>query len=398
MEANPALVALAAVVAIAAACGLLAGRLRQPPVVGYIAAGVLLGPSVLGLLEDRASIRFAAELGVLALLFVAGMRLNFQAFRDIYRKAVAVVVVQIGASVVLLVLVAPLFDWSIELAVFLGFVISLSSTAIGLRMLEETGELETPIGRLAVGILIAQDLAIVPILIATNALLAADTPGIAHLLGIVAAILLVSMLVWHLSRHDELPLPFATFLRKHRDLAAVFALMCCFVAAAGSGALGLSTAFGAFLAGFYLGNTADRELLTRTAEPIEGALVMIFFLSIGLLLDPGFVWERLAPVLFLLAAVFLTNSLVNVVALRLAGVQWDHAVPAGFALGQIGEFSFVLAAIGLAYGLIDEAERDLVISVIALGFVVSPFWFGIAQWVRSKSTLHPESQSRFWND
>jgi monovalent cation:H+ antiporter-2, CPA2 family len=385
MEADSALVALAAVVAVAAACGLLASRLRQPPVVGYIAAGVLLGPNLLGLVEDRASIRFAAELGVLALLFVVGMRLDFRSFREIYRQVLAVVALEIGASVLLLVLVAPLFSWSLELAVFLGFVISLSSTAIGLRMLEEAGELETPVGRTAVGVLIAQDLAIVPILIATNALLAAETPGVAQLLGIGVAILLVGILAWHLSRHEELPLPFARFVRQHRDLAAVFGLMCCFVAAAASGALGLSTAFGAFLAGFYLGNTGERERLARTAEPIEGVLVMIFFLSIGLLLDPSFVWENLAAILFLLLAVLFTNSLINVAALRLTGIlPWGTAISAGFALGQMGEFSFVLAGIGLGYGLIDEAERDLVIAVIALGFVVSPLWFGIAQWLRSK--------------
>ena len=379
MTAEPALIGIALLVVVAAACGLLAAGLRQPPVVGYILAGVLVGPAVLGVVEDREPIRFVAERGVLALLFVAGMRLRFAAFRSVYRTALLATGLQIAASVALLLVVAPLFDWPPALAVFLGFVISLSSTAVGLRMLEDAGELDSPTGRTVIAILIAQDLAVVPILIAVNALVAADavSPGLLARLALAAG-LIAAAVVWF-GRRPELPLPFRRFIARHRDLAAVFALTSCFGAGAISGTLGLSTAFGAFLAGLYLGNTGERERLTGAVEPIEGVLVMVFFLSIGLLLDPAFIWANLGKVLFLLLAVLGTSSLINVLALRLVGETWRGALVTGFALAQIGEFSFVLSEIGAASGLIDRRDHDLVVAVIAISLAVSPLWLGLAR-------------------
>jgi len=145
--------------------GLLLASLRQPPLVGYIIAGAVFGPSGLGLIEDRTIIDTFAELGVLVLLFVVGTHLSLRAFRNIYRIAVGAAALQILVGVSLMLALAELLDWRAERAILYGFVLALSSTAVGIKILEDVGELRNETGRVAVGVLIAQDLAVVPMLI-----------------------------------------------------------------------------------------------------------------------------------------------------------------------------------------------------------------------------------------
>src|SRR5262245_19599311 len=162
------LTGLALVMGAALLCGLGMRRLGQPPIVGYILAGAILGPSGFALVGDRAAVGFLAELGVLLLLFLVAMEMRLFAFREVWRVSAAATVLQIGVSVLILLPVVWLggLDWT-EAAV-LGFVISLSSTAVVIKLLEQTNILRQPAGRLVVGILIAQDLAVVPLLIGVS--------------------------------------------------------------------------------------------------------------------------------------------------------------------------------------------------------------------------------------
>ncbi len=158
------LTGIAVVVLAALLCGIGMERLRQPALVGYILAGVLLGPSALAVVESREQIDVLAELGVLMLLFIVGMELSLRSFGRIWRLALMVVTFQVSASVGVMLLMSMAFGWSLGLAVLLGFVIALSSTAVAIKILESIGELRTRAGRIAVGVLIAQDLAVVPMI------------------------------------------------------------------------------------------------------------------------------------------------------------------------------------------------------------------------------------------
>ena len=155
-----------AVVAVAAlACGILLTRLRQPAIVGYIIAGVLLGPSGLALVEDRSLIAALAELGVLMLLFVIGMELRLRALTRVWRLALIATGLQIAISVGVMMALSRLMGWSGALSILLGFIVAVSSTTVAIKILEDIGQLRSPAGRLAVGVLIAQDLAIVPMML-----------------------------------------------------------------------------------------------------------------------------------------------------------------------------------------------------------------------------------------
>ena len=374
------LVPIALLLAGALAGGLLLAGTRQPPLVGYILAGAVLGPSGIGLITDRETVNLLAELGVLVLLFVVGMHLSLRAFRNIYQTAFGAVLLQIGISVALMLLIGPLLDWSRATCVLFGFVMALSSTVVGISMLEDVGELRTEAGRLALGVLIAQDLAVVPMLIIVSGLASDDGVDLLRLLfELGAAIVVLTGLIWLLSRRHRMRLPFRPLLIRYPDLAPLAALTICVLGAALSHALGLSAFLGAFLAGLYVGNTTERSLMVRATDPIRSLLLMAFFLSIGMLIDPTFVLHNLGTVLTLVGIVFLLNSVINVLALRAVGEQWRTAFIAGFALAQIGEFAFILSAVGHASGLVSEQASRLIVAVIAFTLVISPFWLELAR-------------------
>jgi CPA2 family monovalent cation:H+ antiporter-2 len=155
-----------AVIALSALIGgMIMARLRQPPMVGYILAGMALGPSGFGLVENREHVAILAELGILLLLFLIGMELSVRAFLAYIRLAMTVVALQVAASVLVILACSKLLGFSLALSILLGFVVALSSTAVAIKMMEETGELRTRVGRVAVVVLIAQDLAFLPMLL-----------------------------------------------------------------------------------------------------------------------------------------------------------------------------------------------------------------------------------------
>jgi monovalent cation:H+ antiporter-2, CPA2 family len=364
----------------AIAGGLLLASLRQPPLVGYIFAGAVLGPSGIGLITDRETVNVLAELGVLVLLFVIGMHLSLRAFRNIYQTALGATALQIGISVSLMLLIGPLLDWSPGTAVLFGFVMALSSTVVGVSMLEDVDELRSDAGRLAIGVLIAQDLAVVPMLIIVSGLASKAGIDIGRLLfELFAAITVLAGLIWVLSRRHRMRLPFRPLLLRYPDLAPLAALTICVLGAALSSALELSPFLGAFLAGLYVGNTTERSLMVRATAPIRSLLLMAFFLSIGMLIDPTFVLRHFGAVLALVGVVFLLNSVINVLALRAVGEQWRTAFIACFALAQIGEFAFIPSAVGQSSGLITEQASRLIVAVIACSLVISPFWLELAR-------------------
>ncbi|HJO72298.1 MAG TPA: cation:proton antiporter [Rhodospirillales bacterium] len=371
-----------AVVALAAlVCGLGLERLRQPAIVGYILAGVLLGPDVFALVENREQVDALAELGVLMLLFVVGMELSLRIFRRLWRLAVLATLFQIGASTAVMLLLSTVLGWPFGLALVLGFVVALSSTAVAIKVLENTGELRTRTGRLTVGVLIAQDLAVVPMLLAIGALTEAALDWLT-VVKIVGSMGFLAWLIWFLSRGPRIRLPFARVVAGNAALTPLAILAFCFGAAALSGLIGMTAAYGAFLAGLVIGNSHERQAMAANARPIESILIMVFFLSIGLLIDLAYIWHNLGTVilLFFLAAVF--KTVLNVAVLRALGQTWLHAFLAGVMLAQIGEFSFLLALTGVQSGLIAPEDGRLVVAVTVLSLALSPLWVVTARRLR----------------
>ena len=379
MHAELNLFEIALVVIATLSCGLFFERLKQPAVLGYILAGVLLGPSVLKLVSNREVISSLAELGVLMLLFLIGMELSLKAFKTVWHISLLTTLAQISVSLIVVLGVGKLFDLSLGLSTLLACAIALSSTAVAIKMLEGIQELRTETGRITVGVLIAQDLAIVPIILFLKGMGSGEGIGPLVFLKVGVSIGLLAVLIWYLSRRQKLRLPFAQIFVGNHDLEPLIALMFCFGAAVIAGLIGLSAAYGAFLGGLILGNTTERNRMIEATKPIQSVLMMVFFLSIGLLLDFSYIWHHLGKVLILLLFITIGKTTLNIFVLNMLRQPWERAFLSGLILSQMGEFAFLLATVGIEANLIDEEGSRLVISLAALSLTLSPFWMMAAR-------------------
>ncbi|MDX1484664.1 MAG: cation:proton antiporter [Alphaproteobacteria bacterium] len=368
-----------AIVGLAALfCGMVMTRLRLPPVAGYILAGILLGPTALQLVENEQQIQLLAHLGVLMLLFMVGMELHVLDFMKVWRLALVTVAAQLAAFLLLTIGLSRVLGWPVEMAVVLAFVATLSSTAVAIKMLEEIGEDKTETGRVSLAILIAQDLAVIPML-----LIVGDLQGkglsVEGIVQVLIATVIITGIMIYLSRKGRFRVPFAPWIADHPELRPIGALALCLAAAVMAEILGLSAAYGAFLAGLVLGNTRGLRPLIEAAKPIEGLLMMVFFLSIGLLIDLDYIWRNLGEVLLWLVVVTLVKTALNIFILRIQRQPWPQAFLAGVVLGQVGEFSFLIAAAAVTAGLVSPADSRLIVAIVALSLLMSPFWLVTAR-------------------
>ncbi len=375
---------IALVLAAAFAGGALVRRWNQPVLVGYILVGILLGPSALNIVSSQDQISLLSELGLLLLLFVIGMELDAHRFAEVHRIAITTTLLQIAAALCVMTGVGWLFGWPASRIVIFGFAIATSSTAVGLRLLGDMGELQKPTGNMAVGILIAQDLALIPMLLIVDTLQPGHGFDPWGLVRLAVALVIMGGLLFGMVRHgwtmkDVVPqwlrLP-ASFTGDQRVLAA---LAFCFSAAALAGAIGLSASYGAFLAGLLIGSTSESHTYERKIKPLFDLLIMVFFLSVGMLLDLPFILRNFPVIAALLLSLMLLKSVFTTFVLARMGLSRRHALIIGAALGQLGEFSFVMAALGLSMGSINDEEHKTVVAVIALSLAITPIWMSVLQ-------------------
>lgn len=371
------LVDVAIVIAIAVLAGLGLMRLRQPPLVGFILAGVIMGPTGFGLITSDDNVSALAEMGVLVLLFFIGTELSLKAFVATLRPAVTVAAGQLAAAMLIGAGIAWLADSTLAEAIILGFIIALSSTVVAMKMLEDMGALRRLPGRITVGVLIAQDIAVVPMLILVSALGGGDVSAAGLAVRIVFAVGLLGLLLWWLGRRPKLKAPFDEEVGNNIELLALGSLAACFGAAAITGSIGLSPAYGAFIAGLVIGQSTLRNKVIPVIEPIQSVLLVVFFLSIGLLIDLDYIRAHLGVVLAAVFFVIAIKTVLNIALLRLSGFDRETALVGGLSMAQIGEFSFVLAAAGFAAGALGADIYRLSIAVTAITLLFSPAWMAI---------------------
>lgn len=388
MHGNLPLTQITVVVLCALVCGLLFVRFKQPAVLGYVLAGVVLGPNVLSGAEGHAMIRALAELGVFMLMFLIGVELNLRSFKDVWLQTIGVVALQFAGSLGAMFLASLVFEWPFALTFLFSCIVALSSTAVSIKMLESTGELRTNVGRLTVGILIAQDLAFVPMIITVQFLGGEDVSIALLAWKVILAVGIIATLTWYLSRKERISLPVIHKTSQKTELVPLLVLTFCFGLAAISGFLGLSAAYGAFLAGLILGNTADRHSVINVTRPLQSTLLMVFFLSVGLLVDLNYIWANIFMVTWLLVLIALGKTVLNATILHFFKQPWSMSFLCSLMLAQIGEFSFVLADAAVESGVLTMEESKLVISLTVLSLVFSPFWAKAANKLQGMDALN----------
>ncbi len=373
---------IALITSVALLCGLLLIRLRQPAIVGYILAGVVLGPTGLKLVSNTATVQILAELGVIMLLFLIGMELSLRSFKSVYKTALLAAGLQIVLAFAAFSVIGHYMEWTWARITVFAFATALSSTAVAIKILEETDDLRTPVGRTTVSILIAQDLAVIPMLLFISAFeKGADgsIPFLAIGIKLFVAIGFLAALSLFLVKRDRISLPLSDWILSRPEVMPLAALAFCFGCATLSGGAGLSTAYGAFVAGLIIGNSNVRAGLHKATEPILAVLLMVFFLSIGLLIDIHYLIEHWKQVLLILLTVTLLKTVANTGILLFLKEPWHRATHSGAVLAQIGEFSFIICAAGLEINALGKNGYQLFISVIALSLLISPMWLAISR-------------------
>lgn len=376
-------------------CGLLFEKLKQPAVLGYIFAGIVL--SFFDLVQNRDHIHHLAELGIQMLLFLIGLELSLKTLKSVWHITIITALLQICVSIIVILGLSKIFNWPFGLSLVLAFSIALSSTAVGIKMLQRVDELHTETGRIAVGILIAQDLMIVPIILTLRGLGGEGGFNSTIFAKILISISLLLGLIWFFGRARDIKLPFSKIISENHDLTPIAALVFCFGCALVAGVMGISEAYGAFLGGLVLGNTTERHKMVETTKPIQGVLLMVFFLSIGLLMDIRFIWEHFGKVLILLSFITVGKTLLNISILHFLKQSWDQAFIAGLVLAQMGEFGFLLTTVGYQAKLIDAEGSKLIISLTALSLAFSPFWMATARRLHELRAAHSLSLKQLLN-
>lgn len=391
---------IAIVVFVALASGILLQRFKQPDIVGYVLTGVVLGPSCCGLITSRDQVSVLAELGVLMLLFVIGLELNLQTFKKHFGSSLACVCMQVAAGLALSGFVALFFSWPSYFTVALGFVFALSSTAVVVNTLETFQVTSSGMGSLTIGILIAQDIAAVPMILTLKALTGGggDWGLVAKVITSVAFMGLYLYCLGQLQKNYP-KIDFGAYLGNNRDLYMLASLTVCFAAAAIAGGAGLTPPYGAFLAGLTLGNLSRKnEDFVGSIRPIQKVLLLVFFLSIGLLLDLKFVWHHLGTICLLLLLVTLAKTAANIAILRLLRVKLVQASFMGVAMAQLGEFSFLLiTALEKQPDHSFEFAEKCLIALTVLSLMISPFWMKTARQLNKIRANADMPFSRLWD-
>jgi len=371
MEMNAVLFAIVGVIGCAFLFAYILRMYNIPAAVAYIITGIVVGPSGLAFVQDKELLNHLGELGVIMLMFFIGMEVSLPRLISKWRVAVLGTAAQMALSVAVCSLAAWLLGWTWQAGLLFGFIISMSSTAVVLTLLKDSGELETPFGQNALGVLLMQDLAIVPIMIILGMMGEHEMSNQAIMLQLVGGIVLVALVIW-LLRHPGWHIP-DTFL-KTVDKRIMMGLLLCFAAAALTAWIGLSAPFGAFLAGMILKSSDQAEWVEEHLHSLYVVFVAIFFLSVGMLVDLNFVVENIGFVILATLAIFMLNSGINTIVLRMLGETWGMSLLTGGLLSQIGELSFLLASLGLMMGMLSADGHQMAIVVIAFSLMLSPLW------------------------
>ncbi|AKB52332.1 Glutathione-regulated potassium-efflux system protein KefC [Methanosarcina barkeri str. Wiesmoor] len=347
-------------------------RFQVPPVLGFLVTGMLIGPYGLGILNGGQN-ELNADLGVIFLLFTIGVDLSLKELWKMKKALFLGGILQILLTTFLTLIICSSLGFSSATSVFFGFLISLSSTAIVLKVLQDRNEVYTQHGKTSLAILIFQDLAIVPLILITP-LLAGDSLNFEGSLSTVFLKGSLVILVFILSAKFLIPYIFYHVGRTgNKELFLVSVVFICLSTALFTSSIGLSLALGAFLAGIVISGSQYSQQAMGNIVPLRDMFMSFFFVSVGMLLNVGYLLDHLPILILASIALIFVKSIAGVTITFLLGYPLRTAILAGLALSQVGEFSFVLSRLGVEYSLLTEETYQAFLAVSILTMGVTPF-------------------------
>ncbi|MDD4050505.1 MAG: cation:proton antiporter [candidate division Zixibacteria bacterium] len=352
-------------------------RFRMPAIAGFILAGVMAGPMGLGLMEDKAQVQTLSEVGVTLLLFGIGLELPMDRLRRIWKPLIIGGFVQVFLSIIATLMIARSLGLSTGPSLFAGFIVAASSTAIVLRGLEQRGEIDAPHGRFTVGVLIFQDLCVVPMILIIPFLAGSAGTPVDVALTLIQSLTIIAVVI--LAGRTLVPRVLDLIARtRQRHLFIMTVLLICIGTALLSAAAGVSLALGAFLAGLIVAGSEYRHQALADIIPFKEVFVSLFFISVGMLLDLRTMIVNAGPIIVLLAGIIIGKALIVFFTAMLMRLPLRVSVMSAAALAQVGEFSFVLMGAPAASGLIGEPLAGNLTAAIVLSMLVTPLLLAAA--------------------
>ena len=348
-------------------------RLKLPALPGFIVAGILLGPNALGFVSDAKDVEGLAEVGVILLLFTIGIEFSLSRLKEMGRQILVGGFSQMGFTILATLAAGLAFLSSWRLALFLGFLIALSSTAIVLKVMTDKGEIDAPHGRLATGVLIFQDLCVVPIMLVLPFLAGkaeGGVPGLLIALGKAALVVIVVII----AARTIVPRALSEILKtRSRELFLIAVILIGTLTALGTAAAGASLALGAFLAGLIISESDYGPQALAELIPFRDVFISLFFVAVGMLVQLDVIRDHIVLTLVAVAVIMGGKTLSAAVGPALLGYSGRVALLAGVAVSQIGEFSFVLAKEGRVAGLLPNLLYQQFLGVAVITMLVTPF-------------------------
>ncbi|MBE9536041.1 MAG: cation:proton antiporter [Proteobacteria bacterium] len=357
---------------------LLSHRIKIPAIIGFIVVGVIIGPFGIGLIHEKELVEVMAEIGVVLLLFTIGIEFSLTEIAKVGTRGLTVAILQVGLSTLLVAGLLYLFKVPVVEAFFIGFVITLSSTAIVLKLYMEAGEMESAQGRLCLGTLLTQDMAIVPMVLFLQIFGSGSDPSLVEAgkaLGIavlaVAGIIVAAYYIVPLFLHQVVRL-------RSPEVLTMAGIFICLGTAWLSSHFGLSLALGAFIAGIVISESEYSHQITATVMPFRDIFNSIFFISIGMLIRFDSMLEQWLPIIILTAIIIVFKSLLIFIITFVMRYPLRIALIVGLSLAQVGEFSFVLLKIGEGLQLMEQSLYQIFLSAIVLSMFFTPLLIKVA--------------------
>lgn len=376
--------------------GLVAKKLRQPLLTGYILGGIIVGGIASRFINFNQNLGTLAQVGIAFLMFTLGLEFSWSKFKKFNRGLILAAVAQIVTTIILGIAILPRFGFDFYSAIFLGCCFSLSSTAVVVKIFSDRGELDTLVGEFTVGWLLIQDLAVLPMMIILPSLSTHLEGSIGILPSLIifsqaivkAVILLVLIFIFG---KKLIPLITEKILQsRSRELLLLWVVSLCLILSFGAASLGLSFAFGAFLAGFLVAELGISTSVFAEIRPLRDIFAVIFFVTLGFLLKPDFLFANSLIIVSLVVLIIVVKFLLVSILTLYLGYHSKTAFLTGTSLTSVGEFAFVLSQTELARGIITVQTNLILVSVALLSLVLTPWIMGLAPIIyrNIKNTSH----------
>ena len=389
-ELPPMIADLALILMVAGVVTLIFKRLKQPLVLGYIVAGFLVSPNMpyTASVVDMTNVHLWADIGVMFLLFSLGLDFSFKKILKMGASPVISAITIIFCMMMLGVMVGHVFGWGKMDCIFLGGMLAMSSTTIIYKAFDDLGLRQQQFAGMVMSVLILEDILAIVMMVMLSALASGSNPDGGQLLESVMRIGFF-LILWLVVGIFAIPL----FLRHVRSLInsevlLIVSLGLCCAMAVFSTKVGFSSAFGAFIMGSILAETIEAESIEKLVEPVKNLFGAVFFVSVGMLVDPKILVEYALPILCLVLTILIGQSLFGTISFMLGGQSLKSAIRCGFSMAQIGEFSFIIASLGLSLGVIGKFLYPVVVAVSVITTFLTPYMIRLATPAYSKLEKH----------